>query len=255
MESQDVFGHLPAGLAVGAVSVSAGRGCLAAVFVLICSLCLLAAELKLVQRESWGLLSPGLFPLSAHAAAIRLQAGDTQGQGHGGGRTTVTRSWWQEHSSTPVTPIPGAFASSTNFLAPGKPSELLARGFCSQRGEGWVPVGCTASCHLRCHSLVPEGSAAMCHLATLMFCCPLGPWDTLVGVAPFRDVRSPCDYICEGWMLLVAPGGRTLVPHGMWRGRIGCGGCEQDVPIPLESSLDPSGIQQIPAKGEPVARL
>lgn len=106
VESQDVFGHLPAGLAVGAVSVSAGRGCLAAVFVLICSLCLLAAELKLVQRESRGLLSPGLFPLSAHAAAIRLQAGDTQGQGHGGGRTMVTRSRWQEHGSTPVTPIP-----------------------------------------------------------------------------------------------------------------------------------------------------
>lgn len=31
------------------------------------------------------------------------------------------------------------------------------------------------------------------------------------------------------------------MPHRMWRVRVGHGGCEQDVPIPLEFSLDPSG--------------
>lgn len=85
------FGCLPAGLAVG----------LTAVFVLICSLCLLAAELKLLQWENQGLLNPGLFPVSAHTAATTVWAGDTQGQDHGGGTSMVTVAGPWQHLGDP----------------------------------------------------------------------------------------------------------------------------------------------------------
>lgn len=77
--SQNFFRRLPARLAAGAVSASVPyRGCLSAVFVLICSLCLLAAKLKLGEWEHRGPLSPGLFSLSAHTAAIAYRAGETR---------------------------------------------------------------------------------------------------------------------------------------------------------------------------------
>lgn len=122
-------------------------------FVLICSLCLLAAELKLVQWENQGLLSPGLFPLSAQAAATTLQAGDRHGQDRGGGTTTVTRSQWQDHGSTLVTSIPGAFASCTYFLASAKPSELLAWGFCTR--------GVWGESSQQCHLSAPVPGAVL----------------------------------------------------------------------------------------------
>lgn len=83
---QNFFPHLPARLAPGAVPASApSPGCLSAVFVLICSLRLLAAKLKLIEWENRGPLSPGLFSLSAHAATIMHRAGAT---------------WWRDRSGT-----------------------------------------------------------------------------------------------------------------------------------------------------------
>lgn len=123
-EARIFFWCFLARLAAGAVSASVPyRGCLSAVFVLICSLRLLAAKLKLVEWENRGPLSPGLFSLSAHAAAIAHRAGETR---------------WQDRSSTLVPPDWGTwcFRLLQQFPCPNRPPELPARGFCSRRDAG-----------------------------------------------------------------------------------------------------------------------
>lgn len=102
------------------------RGCLSAVFVLICSLRLLAAKLKLVEWENRGPLSPELFSLSARAAAAAHRAGATR---------------WQDRRSTLGTPNLGDLvfspppAISLPQLSPPPP------GFQAASMRVWQPEG------------------------------------------------------------------------------------------------------------------
>lgn len=238
---QNFFPHLPARLAPGAVPASApAPGCLSAVFVLICSLRLLAAKLKLIEWENRGPLSPGLFSLSAHADTIMHWAG---------------AMWWWDHSGTLGAPQLGTwcFHLSQQFSCPSWPPELLARGFCSQRDVGWVPAGCLALValpdrQLPCHSLVPrEGSAGMWHhLAALMSRCPPGgPWGPPgAGWLLLKVWGCPATRSARGRDALSGgEGDRTLVPRrrGMGKARVRHGGCGWAVPIPQQLSLDPTG--------------